>query len=202
MRDLHSELIDSQRHELLDTVIDESSRLNRFVQNLLDMTRIGYGALKPRTTWVDLREVVGPAIRSLGNAYPDHRVNLDISEDLPQVCTDAVLLERVFFNLLDNAAKYAPATQPITLTIRAEAGQIAVTIEDHGPGIPPSHREKVFDMFHRVQRGDATPAGTGMGLAICRGLMQALGGNIVVQAGNSGGTRMLLTLPVEPTEPV
>lgn len=204
LRDLGSELRDTQRHDLLDTVIDESSRLNRFVQNLLDMTRIGYGALKPRATWVDLREIVGPAIRSLANAYPEHRVTLDISDALPQVWTDAVLLERVFFNLLDNAAKYAPASEPITLTIRAESqhapGQAIITIEDHGPGIPPNQREQVFDMFHRVQRGDSSPAGTGMGLAICRGLMLALGGNIVVQAGASHGTRMILTLPLAAAE--
>ncbi|PTU32684.1 ATP-binding protein [Stenotrophobium rhamnosiphilum] len=206
LRDLGSELRDSQRHDLLDTVIDESSRLNRFVQNLLDMTRIGYGALKPRAAWVDLREIVGPAIRSLSNAYPEHRVTLDISDALPQVWTDAVLLERVFFNLLDNAAKYAPASKPITLTIRAEArqapGQAIITIEDHGPGIPPAQREQVFDMFHRVQRGDTSPAGTGMGLAICRGLMLALGGNIVVQAGATTGTRMILTLPLTAAESV
>jgi two-component system sensor histidine kinase KdpD len=202
LRDLGSELRDSQRHDLLDTVIDESSRLNRFVQNLLDMTRIGYGALKPRSAWVDLREIVGPAIRSLSNAYPDHRVTLDISEALPQVWTDAVLLERVFFNLLDNAAKYGPASQPITLSIRAEAQQAIITIQDHGPGIPPAQREKVFDMFHRVQRGDASPAGTGMGLAICRGLMLALGGNIVVQAGATHGTRMILSLPLTAAESV
>lgn len=206
LRDLGSELRDSQRHDLLDTVIDESSRLNRFVQNLLDMTRIGYGALKPRSAWVDLREVVGPAIRSLSNAYPEHRVTLNISDALPQVWTDAVLLERVFFNLLDNAAKYAPASKPITLTIRAESqnapGQAIITIEDHGPGIPPTQREQVFDMFHRVQRGDTTAAGTGMGLAICRGLMLALGGNIVVQAGATDGTRMILTLPLAAAESV
>lgn len=200
LRDLGGELRDSQRHDLLDTVIDESSRLNRFVQNLLDMTRIGYGALKPRAVWVDLREIVGPAVRSLGNAYPDHRVSLDIGEDLPQVWTDPVLLERVFFNLLDNAAKYGPASQPIDLSIRIEARQALITIQDHGPGIPPNQREKVFDMFHRVQRGDATPAGTGMGLAICRGLMMALGGNIVVQAGAPDGTRMILTLPLAAAE--
>jgi two-component system sensor histidine kinase KdpD len=200
LRDLGGELRDSQRHDLLDTVIDESSRLNRFVQNLLDMTRIGYGALKPRAAWVDLREIVGPAIRSLSNAYPGHRVTLDISDALPQVWTDAVLLERVFFNLLDNAAKYAPPSQPITLSIRAEARQAIITIEDHGPGIPPAQRDKVFDMFHRVQRGDATPAGTGMGLAICRGLMLALGGNIVVQPGAVNGTRMILTLPLTAAE--
>lgn len=202
LRDLGSELRDSQRHDLLDTVIDESSRLNRFVQNLLDMTRIGYGALKPRAAWVDLREIVGPAIRSLSNAYPDHRVTLDISEALPQVWTDAVLLERVFFNLLDNAAKYGPACEPITLSIRAESQQAIITIQDHGPGIPPAQREKVFDMFHRVQRGDTSPAGTGMGLAICRGLMLALGGNIVVQAGAPHGTRMILTLPLTAAESV
>lgn len=202
LRDLGGELRDSQRHDLLDTVIDESSRLNRFVQNLLDMTRIGYGALKPRAAWVDLREVVGPAIRSLSNAYPDHRVTLDISEALPQVWTDAVLLERVFFNLLDNAAKYGPASEPITLGIRAEAHKAIITIQDHGPGIPPNQREKVFDMFHRVQRGDTTPAGTGMGLAICRGLMLALGGNIVVQAGADHGTQMILTLPLSAAESV
>ena len=202
LRDLGSELRDTQRHDLLDTVIDESSRLNRFVQNLLDMTRIGYGALKPRSVWVDLREIVGPAIRSLSNAYPEHRVSLNIRDALPQVWTDPVLLERVFFNLLDNAAKYAPASQPITLSIRSEAHEAIITIEDHGPGIPPNQREQVFDMFHRVQRGDASPAGTGMGLAICRGLMQALAGNIVVQARIGGGTRMILNLPVSPKEPV
>jgi two-component system sensor histidine kinase KdpD len=196
LRDLGSELRDSQRLDLLDTVIDESSRLNRFVQNLLDMTRIGYGALKPRAAWADLREIAGPAIRSLANAHPGHRVTVETGDNLPQVWTDAVLLERVLFNVLDNAAKYAPASAPITLAIHCEQSQIIVSVDDCGPGIPPDEHEQVFDMFHRVQRGDSAAAGTGMGLAICRGLMQALGGNIRAQAGAAGGTRMILTLPI------
>ena len=98
---------------------------------------------------------------NLEDTYPEAIRPLDA---LPQVWTDAVLLERVFFNLLDNAAKYAPASKPITLAIRAETSQAIITIEDHGPGIPPTEREQVFDMFHRVQRGDTKAAGTGMGL--------------------------------------
>lgn len=203
LRDLGGELHDGQRRELLDTVIDESSRLNRFVQNLLDMTRIGYGALKPRAAWVDLREIAGEALRTLSKAYPEHRVVIEGADDeLPAVFTDAVLLERVLFNLLDNAAKYAPASEPITVGFRHDGEALTVTVSDAGPGIPADERERVFDMFHRVQRGDGTPAGTGMGLAICRGLMQALGGNIAAHSGPDGrGTSMILTLTLHPAPP-
>lgn len=202
LRDLGGELRERQRHDLLDTVIDESSRLNRFVQNLLDMTRIGYGALKPRAAWVDLREIIGPALRTLSKAYPEHRVVIVGGEALPAVWTDAVLLERVLFNLFDNAAKYAPDSEPITLSFRRDSDTLSVIISDHGPGIPPDEREQVFDMFHRVQRGDATPAGTGMGLAICRGLMQALGGSITAHSGpGDRGTSMILTLTLHPATP-
>ncbi|MDB5365684.1 MAG: two-component sensor histidine kinase [Rhodospirillales bacterium] len=184
------------RHELLRTILEEAERLNRFVQNLLDMTRLGYGALQPKRDWTDLRDIVGRALERLKRALDGFNVSIDIAPDLPLLFVDPVLMEQVLLNLLENAAKYSGGTDRIYLRAFVRDNKIVIRVTDEGPGIPENERELVFDMFYRVKAGDTRIAGTGLGLAICRGLMQAHGGTIAALAGEHGrGTTIELSLP-------
>ncbi|MCR6630559.1 MAG: sensor histidine kinase KdpD [Magnetospirillum sp.] len=189
----------ASRRDLAQTIQDEAERLNRFVQNLLDMTKLGSGALKPRVDWVDLRDVATAAVKRTERLARRHSIRVEIAPEMPLLCLDAVLMEQVFFNLLDNACKYAPAGTPIKVWAMRTAEHIAIEVADQGPGIPPEDREKVFDMFYRVQAADSQTAGTGLGLAICRGIIEAHGGTIKAEPGLHGaGTCIIIHLPLPP----
>jgi two-component system sensor histidine kinase KdpD len=190
-------LSEANREELLETVLEEAERLNRFVQNLLDMTRLGYGALEPKRDWVDLRDVIGSAIERLKQPLAQYNVTTDVPPGMRLLFIDPVLIEQVIVNVLDNAAKYSAPGGTITIRAFERQNRAVVQIVDKGPGIPEKERELIFDMFYRVKAGDNRPAGTGLGLAICRGLMQAHGGTIEALPGDYGdGTTIELTLPI------
>lgn len=187
--------------ELLTGLLGEAERLNRFVQNLLDMTRLGYGAIKPRLEWHDVREIIGEATRRLQTALAELRLDIRIPDE-HLIYTDAALLGQVLVNLLDNAAKYAPRGSTLHVAAAVSpAHRLQLAIEDEGPGIPPEERERVFDMFYRVDKGDRQIAGTGLGLAICRDLVKVLGGGIRIGSGTGNrGARFELEFP-QPAAP-
>jgi len=186
------------RSDLAETIREEGERLDRYVQNLLDMTRLGHGALKPNRTAADLGEVVGAARRRLRNLARDHRIETAIPADLPLILIDTILTEQVIANVLDNAMKYAPVGSAITLAGRVDGTRAILTIADEGPGIPPGAQERVFEMFYRVEGGDRQRAGTGLGLAISRGLIEAQGGTIRAESAHPDGTgtRIVIALPL------
>jgi two-component system sensor histidine kinase KdpD len=188
MRDLSSGLSDTEKHDLLATVIDESERLNRFIANLLDMTKLESGAVVPNTTRQDIGEIIGSALRRAGKMLAGHKVLLDLAADLPMLELDAVLFEQVLFNLLDNAAKYAPSGTTISIRTVRDRDSILLQIIDEGEGIPAAELESIFDKFYRVQKGDHVRPGTGLGLAISRGFVEALRGTI------SAANRIVLTI--------
>jgi two-component system sensor histidine kinase KdpD len=167
-----------ERDELLATLQDEAERLNRFVGNLLDMTRLESGAIELKLDLADIAEIVGAALQRAGNVLAHHRIEVEIAADLPMLRLDAILFEQVLFNLLDNAAKYAPAGSRIDIRARCDGDVVALEVADEGPGIPPGDLERIFDKFYRVQAQDRRRAGTGLGLAICRGFIEAQGGQI------------------------
>ena len=184
------------RRELTATIQEEAERLNRFIANLLDMTRLESGAIRPNSGPVDLAEVVGSALERAGKILAGHTVEVDLAADLPMLELDAVLFEQVLFNLLDNAAKYAPVGSRILVRAAAEDGRVRIEVMDEGDGIPPADVERIFDKFYRVHAQDRQRAGTGLGLAICRGFVEAMGGTIV--AGNRNdrkGAVFTLLLP-------
>ena len=191
------ELSGTARQDLAENIREEGERLDRYVQNLLDMTRIGHGALKPQLMPLDLVDLVGSARRRLRGALQSHLVTADVSGDLPPVLADGVLLEQVLVNVLDNAAKYAEAGSTITISARVIGKRLELSIVDTGPGIPAAERARVFDMFYRVDEGDRQRAGTGLGLAICKGLIEAMQGTILAEAAlpEGTGTRIVITLP-------
>lgn len=201
MRDLGSGLTDEEKHDLLATVIDESERLNRFIANLLDMTKLESGAIVPNTAPHDLSEIIGSALRRASKILVHHRVSLELASDLPMLELDAVLFEQVLFNLLDNAAKYAPSDTTISIRAAQDRDQIALQIMDEGAGIPPAELESVFDKFYRAQKGDHVRPGTGLGLAISRGFVEAMRGTIAAaNRADRSGAVLTIRLPIPVTD--
>lgn len=197
MRDLDVGLNDAQKRDLLATVIDESERLNRFIANLLDMTKLESGAIVPNSARHDIGEIVGSALRRASKILGHHKVSLELSPDLPMLELDAVLFEQVLFNLLDNAAKYAPPGTTISIRGTRDQGSVSLQILDEGEGIPPAELEGVFDKFYRAQKGDHVRPGTGLGLAISRGFVEAMRGTITAaNRTDRSGAVITIRLPI------
>jgi two-component system, OmpR family, sensor histidine kinase KdpD len=178
LRDLGGKLSETEKLDLLGTIIDESERLNRFIANLLDMTKLESGAIVPNVVFLDVGEIVGSSLRRASRILAAHHVELELAPDLPMVELDAVLFEQVLFNLLDNAAKFAPAGSNIRVQAWRDENSVFLQVLDEGDGIPPTEVERIFDKFYRVQKADQVRAGTGLGLAISRGFVEAMRGTI------------------------
>jgi two-component system sensor histidine kinase KdpD len=197
MRDLSGGLSEPEKRDLLATVIDESERLNRFIANLLDMTKLESGAVVPNTAPHDVSEIVGSALRRAGKILVHHKVSLELATDLPMLELDAVLFEQALFNLLDNAAKYAPADTTISIRGLRDKDWVSLQITDEGAGIPPAELESVFDKFYRAQKGDHVRPGTGLGLAIARGFVEAMHGTISASnRTDRSGAMLTVRLPI------
>jgi two-component system sensor histidine kinase KdpD len=187
LRSMSSRLSDAEKTDLLTTIVDESERLNRFIANLLDMTKLESGAITPNATPHDLREIVGSALRRADKILAGHHVELVLGANLPMLALDAVLFEQALFNILDNAAKYSPLGSTIRIEAWRDTESVSLQIKDEGDGIPPDEVERIFYKFYRVQNGDQVRPGTGLGLAISRGFIEAMKGTIV--AGNRSDRR-------------
>jgi two-component system sensor histidine kinase KdpD len=200
LKQYRGQLSQADQAELLGTIQEEAERLNRFIANLLDMTRLESGALAPNLELIDLGDVVGSVLRRA--PLEQHTVKLDLEPGLPMLRLDPVLFEQVLFNILDNAAKYAPPETSITLRARKTGGTVTIQIADQGPGLPEEDRERVFDKFYRVRVADKKRAGTGLGLAIARGFMEAMGGTITAASRTDNpaegrtGAIFTLSLPI------
>ena len=187
------------QEELLESIRDEADRLNRLVQNLLQMTRLESGALHLHRDWHPFEEVVGAALGQLAKSLDSHRVVVSVPPDLPLVAMDDVLIEQVLINLLDNAVKYTPPDSAIRIIETATDRKVTVEVADHGPGLPHGGEERVFEKFYRGQ--PAGGRGAGLGLAICQGIVNAHGGRIWAQNLPEGGVAFLFTLPLTEKPP-
>jgi len=187
------------RRDLLESVREEADRLNRLVQNLLEMTRLESGALELRKEWHSIEEVIGAALRRLDKRLAGRRVTTRVLPDLPLVGMDDVLIEQVLLNLVDNALKYTPAGTPVEIIATATEQAITVEVADRGPGVPAGQEQKIFEKFYRGQPGDGR--GAGLGLAISQGVVRAHGGRIWAQNLPGGGVAFLFTLPITGTPP-
>lgn len=174
---------------------EQAERLAGLVGNLLDMARLNAGQVTLRREWQPLEEVVGASIKLLGNALAEHPVKVTLDQALPLLEFDAVLIERVLCNLLENAAKYSPAQTTIELRARQAGPVVEVAVLDQGGGFPGDQRDELFDMFVRGRRASGKP-GTGLGLAICKAIVEAHGGTIAADNRPEGGARVRFTLPV------
>ena len=159
------------------TITEQAQRTTQLVNNLLDMARLQAGNVSLRHDWQSLEELAGSALRSVESALVAHPVRIELSDELPLLYADGVLIERVLANLFENAAKYTPAGTRITLSAHREGAQIVVDVSDDGPGLPPVEVETLFRKFSRGDKESSTP-GVGLGLAICRAIVQAHGGQI------------------------
>jgi two-component system, OmpR family, sensor histidine kinase KdpD len=185
---------DTTRRELLANAREEAGRLNRFVGNLLDMSRLEAGALTVKADWHDVDDLIGAALSAVGPRIGSRPLRVQVPPDLPLIRADFVLLVQALVNVLDNALKYAPPCSPIDVGAGVVDGEIEIVVADQGPGIPGDDLEKVFEKFYRVERGDRG-SGTGLGLAICRGIVEAHGGSVRAEAADRGGARIVLRLP-------
>jgi two-component system sensor histidine kinase KdpD len=173
------------RMDLIAAIDDEADHLNMLVGNLLDMSRIESGALKPKREWNILSEIVGSVLARMRHQAEEHRIEIDVSEDLPLVPVDYVQMEQVFTNLLSNSLKYAPANTVVGIHARVEDESIRVQVSNQGPQVPPEHLERIFDKFYRITAADRV-TGTGLGLSICKGIIEAHGGRIWAENVPSG----------------
>ena len=197
LKDFSRALKDESKVDLLTTIIEESERLNRFIANLLDMTKLEAGSIKPNAARHDIGEIVGTALQRASKILADHKVETDITPELPMLEIDPVLFEQVLFNLLDNAAKYAPPKTTIRIEGWQEGDNLKLQIIDEGSGIPLEDIDSIFEKFHRTQKQDQVRAGTGLGLAISRGFIEAMGGSIdAANRSDRSGAVFTITLPI------
>lgn len=185
---------DSLRGETVREIQAAADRLNRVLGNLLDMTRLEAGLMRPNFEWCDMSDIVTNCVRTIREELAAHPVHLDLPGNGPLVRVDSVLMEQVVKNLLINAAMYTPAGTAIFLRARPMDSRYVIEVEDQGPGIPEQARKKVFEKFYRLPTARA--GGTGLGLSICRGVVEAHDGIISLESGETGGARFIIAIPL------
>jgi two-component system sensor histidine kinase KdpD len=179
----------------LSTIKEEAHRLNRFIENLLDMVRLESGTLELNMKWCDIQDVIGVVLRETGDALHGHPVRISVPPDAPFVMADFILIEQVMINLLENAAKYSLPNGEISISVYCQGNDLLLTVADPGPPIPKIEIEHVFDKFYRVNSSKHI-SGTGLGLSICKGIIEAHRGNIWVDSSPEYGNRFTFSLPV------
>jgi len=189
---------EADRRSLLETIRLEGERLDRYIQNLLDMTRLGHSTLPLSRDWIGVDELIGAAIARALRQWPAARFDVAIAADVGPIWVHAALIEQALFNIIENAVTFAPAGEAVAIAARAASGnRLCIEVCDGGPGIPEAERARVFDMFYSVERGDRGRNGTGLGLAICRGMVGAHGGEVEADVGrHQRGTCMRVMLPL------
>ena len=187
-----------ERQELLRAILHEGQRLDRYIQNLLDMTRLGHGTLKLHRDWVDATELVVAATDRLRRSFPGLALLMSLPQDTVLLYVHPALIEQALFNVLENAAHFSPAGEAVRVVVNVAGGQLLIDVIDRGPGIPPEEHARIFDMFYSVSRGDRGSKGTGLGLSICRGMIGAHGGTVEALPADDVGTTIRISLPLPP----
>jgi len=188
-------LSDDDRRELLSVLRSESTRLARLVDDLLDLSRIEADAVNPRPDWCDLHDTVASAAEHVRREHPEHDVELLVAADLPLVRADPAQMERVFSNLIENAVKFSPEDRPVRVSASVAGERVTVRVTDEGRGIPPTARARVFEPFFRGRSGGA---GSGLGLTISKGFVEANGGRIQLGTRPGAGTSFAVSFPLVP----
>jgi len=188
--------LDADDRELLETITDQSARMNRMIENLLDLSKLQAGVVAPHADWLDPRDLVEASADELLRSQPDSRpFQLRFAPDLPLVRGDASQLQRVIVNLLENARKFSPPDAPVQVDVSATARIARIAVQDSGPGVPEEEAERIFEPFYRSP-GRRDAPGSGLGLAIARGLAEANGCRLSVAGPAGGGSRFTLEVPV------
>ncbi len=201
LRDLRADLSAEDAAELLDSIISESRRLESYIQNLLDMTRLGHGTLALTRDWVSVEEIWHVIAKRIAQQRPGHNVSFRQEGSLPTLHVHAALIEQALFNVIDNSMKAGGHGDAILVSASATDSKVTIRVQDHGPGLPESEWEKVFDQFYTFSLGDHYEKGTGLGLSICRSILSVHGGDArVVPASDGYRYCVELTLPVVPAQ--
>jgi two-component system sensor histidine kinase KdpD len=196
LQDLGASLDSMAAQDLLHSILEQGERLNQFIANLLDMSRVESEAVRPKRQLADLNDIIGSALQHAGRALSGHRTVLHVPDNIPSIEIDPVLMEKALINILENAANYTPPGTQITLTVSQDSESIAIQISDEGPGIPATELPRLFDKFYRGATAAWKPAGTGLGLAISRGFLEAMGGAIAASnRQDRSGAVFTITLP-------
>jgi two-component system sensor histidine kinase KdpD len=189
------------RRELLETISDEATRLNRLLGNILQISRLDAGAVTPARQWQLLEDIVGSALHRTRTSRVDHPVTVRIEPDVPLILVDGLLLEQVFGNLLENAARYTPPGTPIDITATTDAASVVVSVADRGPGLVPGTEETIFERYYRGTTGADAGRGSGLGLAICRAITRLHDGSITAVQRPGGGAEFVIRLPLAKNPP-
>jgi two-component system, OmpR family, sensor histidine kinase KdpD len=190
--DLSSEVV----REALLGIDEETDRMTRLVSDLLDLSRIEAGALRPAREPLLVPDLIDDTVHRLSSCLSGRAITLEVEEGLPVVNLDYVQMQQVLTNLLENAARYSPGGTPLTLGAEANSGGLELWVTDHGPGVPREERERIFDRFYRLEHHETEQHGTGMGLAISRGLVEAHGGRLWVEETPGGGATFRMRIPL------
>ncbi|MFO0912557.1 MAG: sensor histidine kinase KdpD [Pirellulales bacterium] len=189
------------RRQLLETVSSEAQRLNRLLENILQMSRLDAGAVQPNRQWHVLEEIVGSALHRLRSQLEHRQIAISISNDIPLIWADGLLIEQLLVNLLENAINYTPAGTPVSITAAVDGGTLRLSVADEGPGLPAGAEERIFDKFYRGTQGFDSGRGSGLGLAICRAIVTIHGGTIQGANRPMGGAEFIVRLPLAPGSP-
>ncbi len=189
------------RRQLLETVADETARLNRLLENILQMSKLEAGAAAPSRQWHVLEELVGSALHRARRELSHHEVSVQLRGDLPLLHVDGLLMEQVFVNLLENAARHTPAGTEVTIQAAADGEHVRIAVSDKGPGLPAGAEERIFDKFYRASQTSDSGRGSGLGLAICRAIVQAHSGTITAANRPGGGAEFVIRLPIAKDAP-
>lgn len=203
LRNYGAAMSSSDQHGLLESILLEGERLDLYIQNLLDMTRLGHSGLGLKRDWIGVDELIGSASARLRRYQPTVQLQVLLTPNLPPLWVHPALIEQALFNVLENAAKFSPPKESIRIAVRVAEGQLQLDICDRGPGIPEVERSRIFDMFYTVEGGDSGRHGIGLGLTIAQGMVGAHGGSVAAFAGADGiGTLIRINLPLlEPPSP-
>jgi two-component system sensor histidine kinase KdpD len=190
---------EDQRREFAEAIENEAQRLNRLVGNLLDLSRIEAGSIRPEKSWYDLGSLIHEVAGRLRSVTAGHKLTINVPDGLQPVLFDYVEIDQVLSNLIENAVKYTPAGTEICVSARAAGNQVEVEVADRGAGIPEATLPRLFDAFYRAS-DSGLAKGSGLGLAVAKGLVEAHGGSIRIENREGGGTRFVFTLPLYPAE--
>ncbi|MBI1249359.1 DUF4118 domain-containing protein [bacterium] len=194
-------LDDETRRQLLETVAEEAARLNRLLENILQMSKLDAGVATPHKQWHVLEEIVGSALHRTRRELQNYSVNVNLSDGIPLIFVDGLLMEQVLVNLLENASRYTPHGTQISVTAAVDNQSLRLAVADNGPGLPPGAEERIFEKFYRASPTADAGRGSGLGLAICRAIVKAHGGNIIARNRPDGGAEFIVKLPLAKDAP-
>lgn len=194
-------LDEGTRRQLLETVADEALRLNRLLDNILQMSKLDAGAATPHCQWHVLEEIIGSALHRIHRELKQHEVAVHLPDNLPLIFVDGLLMEQVFVNLLENAARYTPQGTQVTIRATVDGTHVRIVVSDNGPGLPAGAEDRIFDKFYRASPTADGGRGSGLGLAICRAILTAHGGTIAAANRPGGGAEFVIRLPLSKESP-